>query len=249
MIGSGDDSDYYKPMSSAQIDFFNAQGVQGPPIIVDTSWLFNRHVDEVFQVVPNHNAEPGERPWAIVIGSPSLAVALLEEALEKGFGSKPVFDRDHISETTIHEILADSRLMALNDYAQRKIDTVRERLIAEAGLAETDFREVPALFRLMLIENGTEILDSYMPNMQNLLVVDDVLFFSDPEGPDVDGTDIWQQAALEAVDGLGLETHFVDVFYSYYVLSGAIHCGTNVEHTGSTTPWWLGADLDAEDSQ
>ena len=153
------DSDYYKPMSSAQIDFFNAQGVQGPPIIVDTSWLFNRHVDEVFQVVPNHNAEPGERPWAIVIGSPSLAVALLEEALEKGFGSKPVFDRDHISETTIQKLadsrlmdddLADSRLMALNDYAQRKIDTVRERLIAEAGLAETDFREVPALFRLML---------------------------------------------------------------------------------------------------
>ena len=48
----------------------------------------------------------------------------------------------------------------------------------------------------------------------------------------MDGTDIWRQATLDAVEGLGLTTHFVDVYYSYHVLIGAIHCGTNAEKRG-----------------
>ena len=145
-------------------------------------------------------------------------------------------------ETPAKEMLADSYLMSLNDSAQRKIDTVRDELIAEVGLSDTDFREVPALF-----DDSDDGMFALFPSIQNLLVVDDVLFVPDPEGPDVDGTDIWQQATLDAVAGLGLETHFVDVYYGYHVLTGAIHCGTNVEHAGSTTPWWL--HIDTEDSQ
>ena len=82
------------------------------------------------------------------------------------------------------------------------------------------------------------------PGIQNLVVADTVLFVPDPEGPDVAGVDIWQQATRDALDGLGLDIQFVDVFYSYHVLRGEAHCGTNVERAGVTeTPWWA---LDGE---
>ena len=242
VIGGG-----YTAMAQRQIDFFNAQGVQGPPIVVDTSWLWVAHVDEIFSVIPNHEAAAGDRPWVVAIASPALAVDLLEEAVEEGFGDAPVFDGRYEDETTAKEMLADSRLMTANDHAQRKIDTVRDELKAEVGLADSDFREVPALFDDYLGLGFYSDLVALAPSIQNLLVIDDVLFVPDPEGPDVDGVDIWQQATLDAVKGLGLTTHFVDVYYSYHVLSGAIHCGTNVEHAGSTTPWWL--NVDTEDSQ
>ena len=231
----------HNAMAQRQIDFFNAQGVQGPAIVVETWWLSVSHVDEIFSVLPNHNAAEGERPWVVAIGSPSLAVELLEEAVEEGFGDAPIFAGRGGDQTTARRMLANSRLMEVNDRAQASIDTVREKLIAEVGLAESDFRELPALF-----EEDSRLV-ALVPSMQNLLVVDDVLFIPDPEGPDVDGTDIWQQATLDAVEGLGVTSHFIDVYQSYHVLSGAIHCGTNVERAGSTTAWWLGAAT--EDSQ
>ena len=233
-------------MVQRQIDFFKAQGVQGPPIVVDVGWFVVAHVDEIFAVLPNRNATPEERPWVIAIASPELAVELLEDAVEQGFGDAAIFEGRGSDETTARELLADKRLMTFNTFAQQKIDTVRDRLIAEVGLTNADFREVPVLVEWDGSVFGSGLI-ALAPNIANLLVVDDVLFVADPEGPDVDSTDIWQQATLDAVDGLGLETHFVDVYKSYHILSGAAHCGTNVEHTGSTTPWWL--NVETEDSE
>ena len=221
-------------MAQRQIDFFNAQEVQGPVIKVDTSWLMVAHVDEIFSVIPNRNAESDARPWVVAIGSTNLAIELLEEAVEDGFGDTLIFEGRRSDETTPQEILDDSALLAMNDLAQARIDTVRDRLIAEVGLQDADFREVPALF-----VRFANRLVAYIPSVQNLLVVDDLLFVPDPEGPVVHGKDIWRQATLDAVDDLGLTTHFVDVYDSYHVLLGAIHCGTNVERSGSTTAWWL----------
>ena len=222
-------------MDQQQRDFFNAQKVQGPAIVVDTSWLTVGHVDEIFSVLPNHSAGPDERSWVIAIGSPDLAIDLLEKAVDDGYADAFVFGDRAWDETTPREILADDDLLEINEYAQGKIDTVRDRLIATVGLEDADFREVPALF----YEDEFGLLAALIPNIQNLLVADDVLFVPDPEGPKVDGADVWRQATLDAVDGLGLTTHFVDVYYSYHVLIGAIHCGTNAENEGSVTPWWL----------
>ena len=221
-------------MDQQQKDFFNSQEVQGPALVVDTSWLIVAHVDEIFTVLPNRNAGPDERSWVIVIGSPDLAVDLLQEAVDDGYQYAPIFEERGWDETTPREMLADEDLLDINEYAQGKIDTVRERLIEKVGLEDADFREVPALF---YEEFG--LLAALIPSIQNLLVVDDVLFVPDPEGPTVEGVDVWRKATLDAADGLGLTTHFVDVYYSYHVLAGAIHCGTNVENGGSVTPWWL----------
>ena len=242
VIGEPLSSGWHPPMAPAQIDFFNSQGVQGPPLAVDTSWLVVGHVDEIFSVLPNRDAGTGERPWVVAIGSPALAIDLLEEVVEKGFGDAPIFEGRGEDETTAREMLADRRLMTVNDQAQAKIDTVRDKLIAEVGLAETDFREVPALFDPIHVSEHQLGLVALVPSMQNLLVVDDLLLVPDPEGPDVDGTDVWRQGFLDAVEGLGLTTHFVDIYNSYHTLWGGIHCGTNVERAGSTTPWWGGTE-------
>ena len=239
------DAYFWESMAQQQVDFLNAQGVQGPPIFVDTAWLTVSHVDEVISVLPNHNAESEERSWVIAIASSVLAIDLLEKAVDDGFGNAAVFAGRGGDETTVQRLLDDSRLMELNDAAQQRIDTVRDRLIAEVGLSATDFREVPALYHGYTSPEMS--VQSLMPSIVNLLVVNDVLFVADPEGPDVNGKDIWRQATLDAVDGLGLTTHFVDIYDSYHTLVGGVHCGVNTEHEGSTAAWWL--NIETEDSQ
>ena len=236
VIGGG----HRHSMERKQVDFINAQEAQGPIFEVRSDWLQVGHIDEIFLVVPNLGAGPDERPWAIVIASPSLAIAALQAAQEAGHGSAKVFEgrKSYGYETTVDKLLSRSALMDSNDYAQGIIDTVREKLKSEVGLTDADFHEVPVLyhewFHLAL-----------SPGIQNLVVADTVLFAPDPEGPDVDGVDVWQQATLDALDGLGLDIEFVDVFYSYHFLWGEAHCGTNVERAGVTeTPWWT---LDGEE--
>ncbi len=245
IVGGGPEPDS-QAMAGSQLDFINAQEVQGPALVVDTSWLLVSHVDELFTVLPNRNAGEDERPWVVAIGSPDLAIELLEEAVEAGYGDAPIFegrdmpthlDLEASDETTPQEMLADMELLTINETAQARMDTLRDVLIAEVGLGESDFREVPALF--FIPRNG--LMAALIPNIQNLLVANNVLLVPDPEGPTVDGVDIWRQATLDAVDGLGLTTHFVDVYWSYHLLLGALHCGVNSERAGSVVPWWLDA--------
>ena len=108
----------------------------------------------------------------------------------------------------------------------------------EVGLTDADFRDIPALF----YETYTNEHVAYFPSMQNLLVVNDLLFIPDPEGPEVDGADVWRQAAQDVADDLGLTAHFVDVYRSYHTLKGGIHCGVNVERAGLTNAWWSEAE-------
>jgi len=85
---------------------------------------------------------------------------------------------------------------------------------------------------------GVDEAIAYNPGIQNLIMADTVLFIPDPEGPDVNGEDIWQTSTLEALDGLGLESHFIDVFFSYHTLMGEAHCGTNFERAADSLSWW-----------
>lgn len=242
VIGGDPDPDT-DAMAQKQLDFLNAQEAQGPAIVVDTSWLAVGHVDEVFSIIPNYEAEEGERPWVVLIGSPDLAVDLLEDAADSGGRFARVFQGRGFDQTRVGTLLDDSDLMDSNTDAQAKIDTIRASLVSELGLDSDDFVEVPTLF----YEEEDGLMSALMPFMQNLLVADDVLLVPDPEGPDVGGEDVWQQGLLDAVDGLGLTVHFVDVYYSYHIASGGVHCGTNAEHAGSTAAWWLNADT--EDSE
>lgn len=219
-------------MAEEQRGFFNAQGLQAPPIQVRTDWLDVAHVDELFQVVVDRNASSGDRGWVVVIGSPDAAIDALKAASADGWGHAVVF-RNRDDETTIDGILDDQYLLDDNDRAQTYINSVRSVLISEVGLTNDDFVEVPAMFTL-----GRTGMISYFPNIQNLLAVGHVILLADPEGPDVNGVDLWQQAARDALDELGHSIHFVDIYDSYHLRLGAIHCAIGLEHHGEADPWW-----------
>ena len=250
VIGGGEAGSLYgydntRRMAQRQRDFFDSQGMQGPTFEVSSEWLAVGHIDEIFLVVPNNNATGGERPWVVLMASPSLAIEKLQEAQAAGAGQAPIFEGRASSggwgnqdyETTTAGVLSDEDLMAYQDLAQARIDGIQQILMEEVGLTEADFRYVPILYEY---ENwsGVDEAVAYNPGIQNLVMADTVLFIPDPEGPDVNGEDIWQTSTLEALSGLGLEAHFVDVFFSYHTLMGEAHCGTNFEREAESLPWW-----------
>ncbi len=251
IVGGGEEGSLYgynntRRMTQRQIDFFDSQVVQGPTFEVSSEWLAVGHIDEIFLFIPNRNAGPGERPWIVLMASPTLAVEKLQEAQALGQGDAPIFEGRATSggwgggqdyETTASAVLGDDDLMAYQDLAQARIDSIQQALMDTIGLTEEDFRYVPVLYEY---ENwgGVDEAVAYNPGIQNLIMADTVLFIPDPEGPDVNGEDIWQTSTLEALDGLGLEAHFIDVFFSYHTLMGEAHCGTNFERTAETISWW-----------
>ena len=251
VVGGGEEGSLYgasnpRRMAQRQIDFFSSQGMQGPTIEVSSEWLAVGHIDEIFLVLPNHQAAPGEREWVVLLASPSLAIQNLEEAQAAGFGEAAIFENrvssgwggnSHNYETTPNLILSDTDLMGYQDLAQARIDSIQQVLMDEAGLVEADFRYVPVLYEY---ENwgGIDEAVAYNPGIQNLVMADTQLFIPDPEGPNVDGEDVWQTQTLEALSGLGMEAHFVDVFFSYHTLMGEAHCGTNFEREPESLPWW-----------
>ena len=229
-------------MNQNQVNFFNSQSIQGPSIQVSTEWLAVGHVDEIFLFLPNVMAEDGERPWKVVIASPTMAVTALEELAAEELGELPVFEgRD--AETTVNAILENDELMNYQGLAQARIDSIRELLKGEVGLTDADFVEVPVLYEYIVEGGGwgQSALDmalAYNPGIQNLVIADSALFIPDPEGPDRDGLDVWQEQTRASLAGMGFDLHFVDVFKSYHEQFGEAHCGTNLERTPSLTPWW-----------
>lgn len=238
-VGGGDEgsilgSPHSDHMNADQLGYLEAQEVQGPVFELSSEWLAVGHIDEVLLFVPDLHRE--ERPWRVVVASPSLARAELLRVEGLGAGDAAVF-AGRETETTVAEILGDADLLAYNDAVQARIDGIRDRLSEEMGLSDDDFIEVPVLFE-PLYYDGMDFGVAYNPGMQNLVVVGDHLFIPDPEGPEHLGKDAWQQAATENLAPTGVSVTYVDVFDSYHLLMGEAHCGTNVRHAPYAEEWW-----------
>jgi protein-arginine deiminase len=225
---------YEDHMTREQRFLLDAQ-VQGPTIELTSEWLLVGHLDEIIQFVPNPSRSNG-KDFMLVISSPELALASLEEMDLAGLGSTPIFEGRR-EETSVGAILADARLVSYNEAAQARIDTVREKLVAEMGLTGADIVEVPVLYE-PIIYFGEDYAVAYNPGIQNLVTLRETLLVPDPEGPDQDGVDRWQAMTREVLEPLGLEVHFLDVFESYHVNYGEAHCGTEVRHTPYEAMWW-----------
>ncbi len=241
IIGGGgrgllDGSSHTDRMNGSQRAWLAAQEVQGEPVEVSSEWLAVGHVDEIFQFVPDPSA-PADRPWKLVLASPALARQALQDLQAAGGGGAPIFE-DRDEETSVDEILEDDDLMAFNQAAQTRIDSVRSALAEAIGLRDEDVVEVPVLYEPVWYGND-EMAVAYNPGVQNLVTLGTTLFVPDPEGPEDDsGQDVWQAQIDAALEPRGLTVHFVDVFESYHVLMGEAHCGTNVEQAPYTASWW-----------
>jgi hypothetical protein len=220
-------------MNDEQVSFLNAQEIQGPALEISSEWLAVGHVDEYIQLVPDLTPDEGGHPYKIAIASPALARSILVDLQQAGQGGLAVLEGRR-AEVSIDDILGSEEFAALNEAAQTRIDEQQQAIIDALGLSADDFRAVPVLFE----EIDSGLVAAFNPGIQNLVTVGDRLFVPDPEGPTVDGSDVWQAATLQALADTDLDVIFVDVFESYHELLGEAHCGTNLERAAPTTAWW-----------
>lgn len=230
-------------------DFYAAQQMQ-PPIYLDTSWLIVGHMDEVYAAV--RAATP--RGFKMIQNTPSLCKSLFEKWQTDGHGDAPIFEGkvDFDSKqwkTTVAEVLGDATLMAWNQEAQAAIDQMHDALLAEAGLSDEDFVEVPVFYEEI---DGGKI--AYLPDTANIRVLGagQTTVFAQTFGPMIAGEDVFSKDLLARLtdstrklgsDGKGLSVQFADS-WDYHVLMGDVHCASNwtALPTGAEPKWWDAAD-------
>ncbi|NXE99705.1 PADI1 deiminase, partial [Menura novaehollandiae] len=216
-------------MSKAVRDFLYAQKVQAP-LEVYSEWLSVGHVDEFLTFVPAFD----RKGFRLLLASPNACYKLFKEKQQQGHGEATQFIGLKGSERrSIDEILADESLKSDNRHVQRCIDWNRDLLKQELGLSEQDIIDIPQLFIL----TGSRA-DALFPDMVNMLVLGRHLGIPKPFGPVVGGQCCLEQRLRELLEPLGLSCTFIDDFFSYHVLAGDVHCGTNVRRKPFPCKWW-----------
>lgn len=239
LVGGGDEGlldgyPYEDHMNSTQRGWLDAQA-QGPSFELSSEWLIVGHLDEIFLFIPDLSQSPPG--YKVILASPDLALEGLRALAAAGGGQRPVFERRR-TETTVDAILTDPHLLAFNDAAQARIDSIRDALAEEMGLQDEDFVEVPVIYE-PFEEQGLEFAVAYNPGIQNLVVLNELLVIPDPEGPKNDNAqDIWIEMTEAALAPLGVERLYVDIFNIYHLNLGEAHCGSNVARSPLAPRWW-----------
>ena len=204
--------------------FLEAQGVQWPPIVVDTSWLTIGHVDEVVNFVP----AKGKAGFKVLLPSPKAARDMLEVLLERGLQEAPVFAGTE-NEMTLGKlrmtIAGTSENLAIDEAVAR----LREQLKKELNLLDSDFVMLPALF-----QRGMAVI----PNAVNSVVVNGHLLVPGPRGPRHDEKDAFEEAIRAALAGCDVRVVFIESWNAYHTSAGEIHCGTNAFRRLRDPAWW-----------
>ncbi len=222
-------------------DFYAAQGVQGPPIVIDTTWLAVEHVDEFFHWVPAKTA----LGWKLLVASPALMTKMLEDMKAKGNGSATLHPGTGGNfEKTIDEALADTQLVQWSQTADAKIQGHIDVMKAETGITDADIIEIPTWFE----DLGVNEKVAWNPGMVNMRMLGSVADVAKPFGPDIDGKDPFEEDILARLgtpaselgsDGQGLKIFFTDDWY-YHEALGEVHCATNESAPApfASSFWW-----------
>jgi len=231
-------------------DFYAAQLLQGPPLVVDTEWLLVGHVDEYLSYVPANTP----RGWKLLVGSPEMGRQMLLDAQAAGNGATIMHEGKYWAfppgpaAISIDDVLANTGLMEATQEAQAVIDDELQKVVDAVGLAPDEIIEMPFIFEHVQSGGGVYLL-AYQPGTVNSLVMGNTIVIPKPFGPQIGGEDIFE-ADLEArlgtaasglgSDGQGLDIFFADNWDLYHRLSGEVHCGTNPEASApfSSVNWW-----------
>jgi protein-arginine deiminase len=229
-------------MMKVMSDFLYAQQVQSP-IELYSDWLAVGHVDEFMSFVPAND----ELGFRMLLASPNTAWQVLTDAQAEGHGGIPWLVgkkryNGRRADTTVDGVLGDRELREANEKYQRYIDWNRGVLIEELGLTPEHILDLPVLY---LPESGGA--GAYFPDVVNLLVLGKTIVIPKPFGPEPSGTCILEEEIRRLMRPIGLDCLFVDTWYSYHILSGEIHCGTNAYRDPLETPWWETTPVTASD--
>jgi protein-arginine deiminase len=204
--------------------FLEAQGMQWPPIVLDTSWLSIGHVDEVINFVPARGG-PG---YKVLLPSPQVARELLDGLIARRLGELPVFagTRD---ETTVAALRAGAAASDENTAVDQSIAAIRAQLRMELQLGDGDFAMIPCLFA-----RGRAVI----PNAVNCLAVNGHLVATQPKGPREGEKDLFEEAIRRALIGCDVDITFIDAWRAYHQGAGEVHCGTNAFRRLKDGAWW-----------
>ena len=75
-------------------------------------------------------------------------------------------------------------------------------------------------------------------NRQFQTFIDETVIIPKPFGPEVDAACVFETRIRAVLEPLGLSCVFVNTWYSYHILSGEIHCGTNAYREPHAAAWW-----------
>jgi len=216
-------------MDESVRNFLSAQSMQGPVYELDTTWLAVGHVDEIMSFIPAPNA----RGWVVAWADVDVALDMLEVVP----ASTPVFQGTGAA-TTASVILNDSSLIAFNESVQTNcLDVLRGRLKADLGLSESDFVRIPVLWDVEYSPDARAL--AYTAGAVNWIVIGSHVIVARQFGPEVGGTDKFEEDITNKLFALGLTAHFIDDWDTYHELWGEVHCGTNVLRTLPSSPkWW-----------
>ncbi|XP_025974760.2 protein-arginine deiminase type-1-like [Dromaius novaehollandiae] len=216
-------------MSKAVRDFLYAQKVQAP-IEVYSEWLSVGHVDEFLTFVPAYD----KKGFRLLLASPDACYKLFKEKQKQGYGdATQLIGLKDAEQMTIDEILEDEKLKKDNSHAQSCIDWNRDLLKQELGLSEDDIIDIPQLFVLKKSR-----ANALFPDMVNMLVLGRHLGIPKPFGPVIRGQCCLEEKVRSLLEPLGLTCTFINDYFSYHVLAGDVHCGTNVRRKPFAFKWW-----------
>jgi protein-arginine deiminase len=207
------------------MDFLEAQGLQWPPIVLDTSWLAIGHVDEVVNFVPAQS----KTGFKVLLPSPKAARDMLEQLLANGLEGALVFAGTE-RETTLGKLRMTVSETSENLAIDEAVTLIRQQLKTELNLDDSDFVMLPALF-----QRGMAVI----PNAVNSMVANGDLLVAEPRGPRLHETDGFEDAIRGALAGCGLRVVFIDSWNSFHTSGGEIHCGTNTFRHLRDPAWWM----------
>lgn len=136
IIMGGEDADLPR-----QLEFYRAQEVQDP-LILDSMWLFVKHVDEMIQFVPSQTPQG----FAMVAVDPELGINMLREASKAGHGGEPVISKTKVSiGPTIDEFLVSKTNVDAATEVGRRMSANIDLIKNETGIADDAIFRMPML--------------------------------------------------------------------------------------------------------
>jgi len=236
-VVQGSTATYYPDKSFRTM--LEAQQVQSP-VSIDTEWLIVGHVDEAFSYVEVES----ERGWILLANDPIMAIAMLQEQEDAGFGDVVMFEgmtwmEGQSAEITISEVLSDPDLMDANAWAAIKVAEMITAYKTITGISDEEIEPVPFLHQEVY---GYSL--AYQPGTTNSIVISRGHFASPAtHGPVINGHDIFQTQLTDALAAFGISTHYVENWDLYHALWGEIHCGCAVTRDIPTEDKWWESDL------
>ncbi len=230
------------------MDFYAAQRVQAPVVVVNTTWLAVGHCDEILSYVPAKTP----RGWKLLYGNDKMAIEMFTQLQKDGNGAVELFagrtvyrgDAQMKTQPTIDTVMADADLIQSSQAAHVKTDAAVELVKGELGLTEDELVPIPFLTE----DLSTNEMIAWQPGTVNSLVMYDHIMVPNTYGPIVGGADVFAKDLQDRLgtdklglgsDGKGMKVHLIDDWYGYHLNMGEVHCGTNPEQPPSAKlAWW-----------